>query len=754
MKKNIRKILSFILVFGFIAVCASAAYGGTPHYKNTVNVADGLTYENVVRTTSGGRVESFALTIDPNEGLSVMASDGGDIYGGCTINYAVNQAEKMGYNTLAAVNSDFFSMSTGVPTGIFIENGMLVSSDDGANAIGFMPDGAAVIGRPGVSLDMTNKSNGRTFKIMHYNKTPTQYTFNMLDRQYESSVSLSGKWRIAVITQTSGKMVLGERAEFTVSDIIDFEGGRYTIPENSKILVAKADTSSASRFDNFAKGDTLELAMSGADTRFNDALYACGGGDILVSNGSVTSSSSWKDPGGKNPRSAVGITGDGKIVILTADGRQSSYSVGLTLTELANEMAAYGCTYALNLDGGGSSAISLRRAGDSTAKVINSPSGSLRQCGMFLLVVTERKSDGNASNLFLSSDGSVVLTGSSLPLGKVLATDSGYRTVSAPEDVTVTAPSDYGTVENNTFYAADKSGTAQLTLHSGSAYGTSEVFIIDAITAVTVSAGGKTDSIKVHEGESFDVSAKAQYYGKTVYTDDDAFEYTVPAGVGTLDGNTVKTGRFSAGTGSITVLCHGKSDSIPVYIVPYFEDTQSHWCAEYVDKLGADGITVGIIENGARNFHPNEYITRQEFFTFLVRALKLKPNDFSSVTLPFADADEISDWAVNYIKAVYAKGYLKGASDADGNLFANPTDLISRQEAFSLLARVKPQNYSEDVISKTLSQFTDSGSISDWARGAACQMVKNNVVSGYNGQINPLGNISRAETSKVLGYIM
>ena len=58
---------------------------------------------------------------------------------------------------------------------------------------------------------------------------------------------------------------------------------------------------------------------------------------------------------GRHPRAALGLA-DGRIVAVACDGR-SRRDAGLTLVELARLMVALGCEYALNLDGGGSTAL-------------------------------------------------------------------------------------------------------------------------------------------------------------------------------------------------------------------------------------------------------------------------------------------------------------------------------------------------------------------------------------------------------------
>jgi Phosphodiester glycosidase len=58
----------------------------------------------------------------------------------------------------------------------------------------------------------------------------------------------------------------------------------------------------------------------------------------------------------RHPRAALGMSGDGKLLAVAADGR-SRADAGLTLEELAELMVAFGARDALNLDGGGSTTL-------------------------------------------------------------------------------------------------------------------------------------------------------------------------------------------------------------------------------------------------------------------------------------------------------------------------------------------------------------------------------------------------------------
>lgn len=73
----------------------------------------------------------------------------------------------------------------------------------------------------------------------------------------------------------------------------------------------------------------------------------------LIINGTrlISGSSGW----GLQPRSAIGQTQDGQILMAIVDGRQPGYSVGITLGDLTDILYQYGAYQACNLDGGSSS---------------------------------------------------------------------------------------------------------------------------------------------------------------------------------------------------------------------------------------------------------------------------------------------------------------------------------------------------------------------------------------------------------------
>ena len=106
------------------------------------------------------------------------------------------------------------------------------------------------------------------------------------------------------------------------------------------------------------------------------AKTAIGGGPLLIDNGKFRDSyveelfngASGIGPDTNQPRTAIGVTADKKMVLFVCEGRQMTEGVaGLTTADVANVLLDLGCIEAINLDGGGSSCMLVN--GKETIKV-------------------------------------------------------------------------------------------------------------------------------------------------------------------------------------------------------------------------------------------------------------------------------------------------------------------------------------------------------------------------------------------------
>ena len=107
----------------------------------------------------------------------------------------------------------------------------------------------------------------------------------------------------------------------------------------------------------------------------SDARQVIAGSDIIVEGGKDVARTGKGFPDGPHPRTAVGIADGGKrLLLVVVDGRRKGSATGMSLSELAKVMLDLGCDSALNLDGGGSSAIVLRDPKTGEQEILNNPS--------------------------------------------------------------------------------------------------------------------------------------------------------------------------------------------------------------------------------------------------------------------------------------------------------------------------------------------------------------------------------------------
>lgn len=122
------------------------------------------------------------------------------------------------------------------------------------------------------------------------------------------------------------------------------------------------------------------LTSGGAGTFTTDQgipLYnALGGNQRIITNGVETApNDSYTNT--LNPHTAIGVTFDGKVLLMTVDGRQNTYSEGMRTDEMANLLIGYfNAKDAINVDGGGSTTMVMDDSnnGIQNARLINSPS--------------------------------------------------------------------------------------------------------------------------------------------------------------------------------------------------------------------------------------------------------------------------------------------------------------------------------------------------------------------------------------------
>lgn len=134
---------------------------------------------------------------------------------------------------------------------------------------------------------------------------------------------------------------------------------------------------------------------------------AVGGGPMLVKQGKVVDVGPIEGFGAghlaRHPRTAIGYPDEHTLVMVVVDGRQGA-SAGTTILELAKIMHDLGCVEAVNLDGGGSSAmVAANEVVNIPTDVPNGNRNSLRK-NANALVLTEQQARQKRDITYIDTD--------------------------------------------------------------------------------------------------------------------------------------------------------------------------------------------------------------------------------------------------------------------------------------------------------------------------------------------------------------
>ncbi|MEM7332161.1 MAG: phosphodiester glycosidase family protein [Chloroflexota bacterium] len=133
-----------------------------------------------------------------------------------------------------------------------------------------------------------------------------------------------------------------------------------------------------SRYPALCISNSNQIGIEAAGICPEGTAQGIAGNVLVVNNGNAINARNSRFPGRANafrpePRTAVGLSEDGRTMwLVVVDGRQPSYSVGMTMDELGEFMAGLGVETAVNLDGGGSSTL-VTQNWYGRATTLNSP---------------------------------------------------------------------------------------------------------------------------------------------------------------------------------------------------------------------------------------------------------------------------------------------------------------------------------------------------------------------------------------------
>ena len=310
---------------------------------------------HLVRTLVPLRVH--VLDIDLDACVTVRALKGATTAVGRTATSDLLRAVPAADVPLAAVNADFFLFTPpGVPVGALVQDGRVIAGPIDRPVLAFDVNGRGSIGRLAVIGSITSERGRVT--ITSWNR-PSAKTVGVVDAawgQVLDSLTRTGALRLAPLGAHRYRV-----ETLTLSSVALARGDTMMLVGSDQATIREHDTV------------TVDIAL-----RPGMPANAVGGYPTLVSDGLVVPSVdslgavSFR---GVNPRTAVGLAANGRrLLLVVIDGRQDGHSVGTTTRETAELLRDLGAREALNLDGGGSSAMVVRDAASGLVHLVNKPS--------------------------------------------------------------------------------------------------------------------------------------------------------------------------------------------------------------------------------------------------------------------------------------------------------------------------------------------------------------------------------------------
>ena len=505
LRRPLSLLLCLLLLLSCVPALASDAYGQALIARE-ISLREDVTLHTGTFWSSyyTDLRQEYYVEYTPGDGTRPVVFFGDYVTDRSTLTAAAQEILDGGERVAAGVNADFFD-SNGVPTGLLVSDGMLLSSDGGNYAVGFREDGLAVIGRPGLSISSTVNGEGHYY-IAAINKARSDkggicfytYGFNaanttgttdpgvdvllepvdgeevraMLEEQALEALAaeegvtveeLSGRQKDRAIEALNlpdafaAAPAIGETVYYRVAEVTERQSGARALEEGQAALSVNA-AASREELDyllSMEEGDLFGLTVTAADETWNDVTEAAGGLYLLVEEGRAKTGFGTSNA----PRTAVGVREDGSVVLYTVDGRRSGYSIGSSLDVLAQRMVELGCVTAICFDGGGSTTAGAALPDTDTFDVINRPSdNSQRRVTSSLLLVSDAASPGRADLVYLDLENPYVLAGSTVTVRAALM-DSAYY----PMDDRVTLSASAGETDGLAFTAPETGGTVTLT---------------------------------------------------------------------------------------------------------------------------------------------------------------------------------------------------------------------------------------------------------------------------------------------------
>jgi hypothetical protein len=326
-------------------------------------LAPGVTYERI-EDPSGPWI-LHVVRVDPTQAATIDLAAGGPTMG----TYAKPSDLGRAHEALVAINGDF-GLRSGHPLHPFLLDGTLMGRgiQNGANFAITQDEAASFLGPDRLLIKGGHAATDRPFRLAEWNSGKPEVGEIVGFTRYGGRVEPPPENACAARLKPDGRFRWGKRSGVSRRYVVDVRRCRpaaMRARRKTVVLASRRRGTGATVLKAMKPGDGVRLSWSFGWQHVMDSI---GGMPQLVDDGRNVAGTCGSYFCDRNPRTGVGVTADGTVLLVVVDGR-SRDSVGMTLIEFGRAFLDLGAVEALNLDGGGSSAMWVKGSG-----VVSDPS--------------------------------------------------------------------------------------------------------------------------------------------------------------------------------------------------------------------------------------------------------------------------------------------------------------------------------------------------------------------------------------------
>ena len=362
----------------------------TPRYKEPLS--PGITYERGTMWTTGGRrqdvhVASVELRRPDVRVKSVLSDD--KVVGKQVVRRMVDGRRRPGFRPMVAINGDMSTFGRidayAAPRSMAVSNRELMVAYPCVRPIlGVNADGSARIAAVRSHITLTLPGETEPRRVERLNTHRDDDAVVLFTKRFARSTRTPPRG-VEVILELEGRVLANGTQTVRVLRVRRSRGNTLIEPGQAVLSVNNPEQAWVY---NLVVGQNLTLqtqvvkqvdkACGGkvkAPYGWGDIVEAQGGNRFTVRDGVVrvpsreVYASGWQ----RHPRTGVGLTSDGRLLMVAVDGRRKG-SRGVTLEEMGHLMVSLGAKHAFNLDGGGSTVMARFTRQSHKFVVANRPS--------------------------------------------------------------------------------------------------------------------------------------------------------------------------------------------------------------------------------------------------------------------------------------------------------------------------------------------------------------------------------------------